>query len=41
MRNKRLILIELNELNFDVVSEYITKGLPLPNFKSFWHTSRE
>ena len=33
MRSKRLILIELNELNFDVVSEYIAKGLPLPNFE--------
>tara|TARA_R110001583_G_scaffold15260_1_gene62939 strand:- start:115 stop:1410 length:1296 start_codon:yes stop_codon:yes gene_type:complete len=33
MSNKRLILIELNEINFDYVKEYI-KNNKLPNFKA-------
>ena len=28
-----LLLLELNELNFDVVSEYIERGVPLSNFE--------
>jgi len=33
MNSKRLILIELNEINFDYVKEYI-KNNKLPNFKA-------
>ena len=32
MQNK-LIFIELNEINFDVINFYIEKGESLPNFK--------
>ena len=30
------MLIELNELNFDVVSEYVKAGYPLPNFSKIF-----
>ena len=33
MNKKKLILIELNEINFDVVSYYLDKGIRLPGFK--------
>ena len=33
MKNRRLILIELNEINFDAVNFYIDKGEHLPGFK--------
>lgn len=33
MKKKKLIFIELNEINFDIVKLYIDKGLILPNFK--------
>ena len=33
MTKPALVLIELNEVNFDVVQEYIDKGESLPNFK--------
>ena len=31
--DRRLILLELNELNFDVVKEYLNLGLSCPNFE--------
>ena len=30
--DRRLLLVELNELNIDVAREYIEAGLALPNF---------
>lgn len=33
MNKKKLILIELNEINFDVVSYYLDEGIRLPGFK--------
>ena len=30
---KRLILVELNEINFDVVKNYIQQNIALPGFK--------
>ena len=33
MINKKLILIELNEVNFEIVSEYIAKGYKLPTLQ--------
>ena len=33
MKNRRLILIELNEINFDAVNFYIDKGEHLPGFE--------
>lgn len=33
MNKAALVLVELNEVNFDVVQEYIDKGESLPNFK--------
>jgi hypothetical protein len=33
MTNSALVLIELNEVNFDVVQEYIDNGESLPNFE--------
>ena len=43
---KKLILLELNEINFDVVKEYISSGEKLESFKkiinrNFIHTSSE
>lgn len=29
---KKLILIELNEINFDIVSDYLNRGISLPSF---------
>jgi len=31
--DRKLVLIELNEINFDVVSFYIERGIPLPGFR--------
>ncbi|MDB2549252.1 hypothetical protein N9X44_00785 [Porticoccaceae bacterium] len=31
--NKKLIFVELNEINFDVVSDYLNKGETLPGFQ--------
>ena len=31
--DRKLVLIELNEINFDVVSFYIERGVPLPGFR--------
>ena len=33
MTKAALVLVELNELNFDVVQEYIDKGEALPKFR--------
>tara|TARA_B100000886_G_scaffold332201_1_gene284642 strand:+ start:21220 stop:22533 length:1314 start_codon:yes stop_codon:yes gene_type:complete len=33
-KNKKLILLEMNEINFDIVKEYISRGEKLNNFKS-------
>ena len=34
--NKKLLLIQLNEINFDMVSFYIKNGYKLPNFKKIY-----
>jgi hypothetical protein len=34
MTKAALVLVELNEVNFDVVQEYIDKGESLPNFET-------
>ena len=33
MSKKKLLFIQLNEINFDVVSSYLLKGRQLPNLK--------
>jgi len=35
LQNKKLLLIELNEINIDYVKKYIDSGLNLPGFKKF------
>ena len=46
MSKKRLIFVELNELNFDIIQRYLDKGMDLPNFSRLMqnglkHTSSE
>jgi hypothetical protein len=33
MMNKKLILVELNEINFDIVKKYVESGIKLPGFE--------
>ena len=33
MTKKKLILVELNEINFDIVKKYISSGIKLPGFE--------
>lgn len=33
MNKRKLLLLELNEVNFDVVSDYLSSGIHLPGFK--------
>jgi hypothetical protein len=42
----KLIFLQLNEINFDLISKYIEKGIDLPNFnkiisQGIYHTSSE
>ena len=32
-QNNKMIFLQLNELNFDYIGEYIKAGLDLPGFK--------
>jgi hypothetical protein len=38
-QEKRLILLELNEINFDAVQCYVDQGLPLPGFKKILNSN--